>query len=53
MTTEARGPSVEEAVEVALAELGATEQEVRIEVVQEPKAGSWAWAARRPLSGCG
>jgi spoIIIJ-associated protein len=37
--TEARGPSVEDAVEVALAELGATEQEVRIEVLQEPKAG--------------
>jgi spoIIIJ-associated protein len=37
--TEARGPSVEEAVEAALAELGATEQEVRIEVVQEPKGG--------------
>jgi spoIIIJ-associated protein len=37
--TEARGPSVEEAVATALAELGATEQEVRVEVVQEPKAG--------------
>jgi spoIIIJ-associated protein len=37
--TEARGPSVEDAVEAALAELGATEQEVRIEVLQEPKAG--------------
>ena len=37
--TEARGPSVEDAVEAALAELGAAEQEVRIEVLQEPKAG--------------
>ena len=37
--TEARGSSVEEAVGAALAELGATEQEVRIEVVHEPKAG--------------
>jgi spoIIIJ-associated protein len=37
--TEARGPSVEDAVEAALAELGATEQEVRIEVLQEPKGG--------------
>ena len=37
--TEARGASVEEAVEAALAELGATEQEVRIEVLQEPKGG--------------
>jgi spoIIIJ-associated protein len=30
---------VEEAVELALSELGATEQEVRVDVVQEPKAG--------------
>ena len=37
--TEARGPSVEDAVEAALAELGATEQEVRIEVLQQPKGG--------------
>jgi len=37
--TEARGASVEDAVEAALAELGATEQEVRIEVLQEPKGG--------------
>jgi spoIIIJ-associated protein len=37
--TETRGPSVEDAVEAALAELGAAEQEVRIEVLQEPKAG--------------
>jgi spoIIIJ-associated protein len=36
---EARGASVEEAVAAALGELGASEQEVRIEVVQEPKAG--------------
>ena len=34
-----RGPTVEEAVETALAELGATEQEVQIEVIQEPKGG--------------
>jgi spoIIIJ-associated protein len=37
--TEARGPSVEEALEAALAELGVTEQEVRVEVIQEPKGG--------------
>jgi spoIIIJ-associated protein len=37
--TEASGPSVEEAVATALAELGATEQEVRIEVIQDPKGG--------------
>ena len=34
-----RGPTVEDAVESALAELGATEQEVQIEVIQEPKGG--------------
>lgn len=37
--TEARGPSVEDAVEAALAELGMQEQDVRIEVVQEPRGG--------------
>jgi spoIIIJ-associated protein len=33
------GPSVEEAVEAALRELGLTEQDVDVEVVQEPRAG--------------
>jgi spoIIIJ-associated protein len=33
------GPSVEEAVEVALGELGVSEQEADIEVVQEPRQG--------------
>ncbi len=37
--TEQRGSTVEEAVEAALAELGITEQEARIEVLQEPKGG--------------
>lgn len=37
--TESRGPTVEDALEAALAEMGVTEQEVRVEVVQEPKAG--------------
>ena len=37
--TEARGSSVEEAVDAALAELRATEKDVRVEVVQDPKAG--------------
>lgn len=37
--TEASGPTVEDAVEAALSELGVTEQEVRVEVLQEPKAG--------------
>ena len=36
---EGHGASVEEAVEAALAELGVTEQEARIEVIQEPKGG--------------
>ncbi len=36
---EGRGASVEEAVEAALAELGATEQDTRVEVIQEPKGG--------------
>jgi spoIIIJ-associated protein len=36
---EGRGNSVEEAVEAALAELGVSEQEARIEVIQEPKGG--------------
>ncbi len=36
---ERSAPSVEEAVESALAELGVTEQEASIEVVQEPRSG--------------
>lgn len=36
---QASAPTVEEAVEVALARLGATEQEVEVEVLQEPRAG--------------
>lgn len=32
-------PSVEEAVDAALAELGASEQEVEVRIVQEPRAG--------------
>lgn len=35
----ASGPSVEEALEVALARLGASEQEVEVEVIQEPRSG--------------
>lgn len=37
--TEKRAPSLEEAVEAALQELGISEQEARIDVVQEPRAG--------------
>lgn len=37
--TEKAAPTVEEAVEAALAELGVTEQEARIEVVQEHRGG--------------
>lgn len=36
---QASAPTVEEAVDVALARLGATEQEVEVEVLQEPRAG--------------
>jgi spoIIIJ-associated protein len=36
---ERSAPSVEEAVEAALEELGASEQEVVVEVVQEPRSG--------------
>jgi spoIIIJ-associated protein len=36
---ERSAPSVEEAVEAALEELGATEQEVEVTVVQEPRTG--------------
>ncbi len=35
----ASAPTVEEALEVALARLGATEQEVEVEVLQEPRSG--------------
>jgi len=37
--TEKRAASVEEAVEAALRELGVSEQEARIDVIQEPRAG--------------
>jgi spoIIIJ-associated protein len=36
---QASGPSVEEAVEVALARLGVGEQEVEVDVIQEPRSG--------------
>ncbi len=36
---QATGPTVESAVEVALARLGVSEQEVIVEVVQEPRSG--------------
>ena len=38
--TEKRAPSVEEAVEAALHELGVSEQEARIDVLQEPAPAS-------------
>lgn len=37
--TEKAAPTVEEAVEAALSELGVTEQEARIDVLQEPRGG--------------
>jgi spoIIIJ-associated protein len=36
---EGSAPSVEEAIEVALADLGATEQEVTVQILQEPRKG--------------
>jgi spoIIIJ-associated protein len=36
---ERSAPSVEEAIEAALAELGATEQEVTVQILQEPRGG--------------
>jgi spoIIIJ-associated protein len=36
---ERNAPSVEEAIELALAELGASEQEVSVQILQEPKTG--------------
>jgi len=36
---ERSAPSVEEAIEAALAELGATEQEVAVQILQEPRGG--------------
>ncbi len=39
METEKQAPSVEEAIEAALEELGVTEQEAQIEIVQEPRSG--------------
>ncbi len=39
MEIERSGASVEEAIEAALAELGVSEQEAHIEIVQEPRSG--------------
>jgi spoIIIJ-associated protein len=36
---ERSAPSVEEAIEAALADLGATEQEVVVQIIQEPRSG--------------
>src|SRR5207245_2835114 len=43
---ERSAPSVEEAVEAALAELGMSEQETSIEVLQEPRSGFLGFAAQ-------
>lgn len=44
--TEKRAASVEEAVEAALQELGISEQDAQIEVVQEPRSGALRIGAR-------
>ncbi len=46
---QASGPSVEEALEVALARLGATEQEVEVEILQEPRAGFLGLGAQEAI----
>ncbi len=46
---ERSGPSVEEAVEAALAELGVSEQEAEVEVVQEPRAGFLGLGAQEAI----
>ncbi len=46
---QASGPSVEEALEVALARLGATEQEVEVEIVQEPRSGFLGLGAQEAI----
>jgi len=46
---ERSGPSVEEAVEAALAELGVSEQEAEIEVVQEPRTGFLGLGAQEAI----
>lgn len=47
--TERRGASVEEAVEAALQELGISEQEARVDVVQEPRSGALGIGAREAI----
>jgi len=46
---ERSAPSVEEAVEAALGELGVSEQEVRIEIVQEPRGGFLGMGAQEAI----
>lgn len=46
---ERSGPSVEEAVEAALAELGVSEQEAEVEVVQEPRTGFLGLGAQEAI----
>ena len=46
---ERSGPSVEEAVEAALAELGVSEQEAEIEVLQEPRTGFLGLGAQEAI----
>lgn len=45
----ASAPSVEEAVEIALSRLGASEQEVDVEVVQEPRSGFLGLGAQEAI----
>ena len=42
-------PSVEEALEAALGELGLTEQEADVQVVQEPRSGVFGVGAQEAI----
>ena len=42
-------PSVEEAVEAALGELGLSEQEADVQVVQEPRSGVFGVGAQEAI----
>jgi spoIIIJ-associated protein len=46
---QATGPTVESAVEVALARLGVSEQEAEVEVVQEPRSGFFGMGGQEAI----
>ena len=50
---ERSAPSVEEAIEAALAELGVSEQEASVQIVQEPRSGGLLNQRLQCLDRCG